>query len=329
MKFSIQGNQVLPRISFFSRRRNSPEPVPEEEKAVPPEFSFRVDELLGDAVSSQDFLLNIARKIALGASAQIRPCKKPLHNYLGDDLDPEKVEQIANFCRGKASGLAPEAEAQLHELAFWRWVAFEGYADNDPRAFPWLQCLSMLEHYFKTGWTLRELAGAHIVEIGCGPLGMIEFLPGKRKVGFDPLNAEYEKLFRRVRTGGVEYVPDLEALCQTGRRQFDLAVCFNVLDHTTRPRKLLDDYMSLLKREGRFLFQVNTIKPGETRPEDHARMHPSPITEAQIRSWLDQYSTHYQSSLSDKPSDVNEYFFMAWGQKNREPAAPFDESTLT
>ncbi|MGA2796163.1 MAG: class I SAM-dependent methyltransferase [Thermoguttaceae bacterium] len=316
----IHGKTLMYVKSTVNKFLYKPYKAPSYSIMPSPECSFHLDILKQNSVSSHTLLLSLAKEIACGASKQLLPFKRPNHNYLGDDLDTDKLARINKVLQGVPSGRSTYDDAQLRELAFWRWVAFEGYAGNDPRAFPWLQCIHMLEHFFKTGWTLDELRDASIVEIGCGPLGMIEYLPGKRKVGYDPLNMEYEKLFNRARTGGVEYIADLEHLCQTGKNSFDMAICFNVLDHTTQPRQLLHNFMSLLRDEGQFLFQVNTVKEGETRPEDHARMHPSPMSIKKISNWLDEYSRDYQTLYSDKPTELNEYSFMAWGRKNNELA---------
>ena len=92
-------------------------------------------------------------------------------------------------------------EAQIRECAFWRWVAFEGYAGADPRVFPSFQALAMLTTYMRTRWPLDTFQDATIIEIGCGPLGMIECIPGAKRIAYDPLNAHYGKLFGKCRSG--------------------------------------------------------------------------------------------------------------------------------
>ena len=83
----------------------------------------------------------IAWEIIAPADKELRDCKRPNQNYLGHDLDPDLVVRLS-------TALAPGADntrlteyelAQLHELSFWRWVAFEGYNCAAPRTFPWSQ----------------------------------------------------------------------------------------------------------------------------------------------------------------------------------------------
>lgn len=243
-------------------------------------------------------------------------------NVLGDDLDPETLDLITRFVGNQEDvpGLTEHQKAQLHEIAFWRWVAFVGYNGQPPAAFPAHQRGWMLENFRRTGWSSWWLRYKSVAEIGCGPLGMIEFLPGRRKAAFDPLNSGYDKLFRKVRRNAVEYFRELGPLVESGRESFDLAICFNVLDHATDPRILFDAFMALIRPNGRFLFQLNVVKAGEERPEAHARMHPSPFTREEISAWLDEYSKGYRTRFDAQPTADNEYFFMAWGRKNRGPA---------
>jgi SAM-dependent methyltransferase len=267
--------------------------------------------------SSLAAAFDIAAAIALEASQLLLASKEKDHNYLGVDVDPSTLRLIEKvvYRKERPAGLSDYDVAQLNELVFWRGVAYEGHMSHDPRAFKWFWNIRMVRSYLATGWTLDELQTADVVEIGCGPLGMIEFLPARKKAGYDPLNCHYAKLFANVRKADVEYYCDLKDLCQANPGGFDLAICFNVLDHTDRPRELFTAYMALLKPGGRFLFQVNTVHPGGPRSPDHGRMHPSPLTIEKVRSWLDEYSEGYDTHVETRPTREHEYPFMAWGRK--------------
>jgi SAM-dependent methyltransferase len=266
-----------------------------------------------------EHLARIAREIAMQAGGELLKHKQPNMNYLGDDIDPETRSEIERVLREpeRAARLAPYERAQLKELAFWRWVAFEGYEGTDPRAFPWRQRVFMTTCFMNTGWAFDEVATWDIVEVGCGPLGMIEYLPARRRVACDPLNPHYDRLFRRVRSRGIEYTASLDRLVLTEAGSFDLAISFNVLDHTEKPRDVFDAFMALIRPGGRFLLQVNTVRQGEARPREHKELHPSELAAEQIIAWLDEHSRDYRKTLADKPSPMNEYWFMAWGHKNR------------
>jgi SAM-dependent methyltransferase len=238
-------------------------------------------------------------------------------NLLGGDLDPETLAAIDAVCRRRHGEKyhGRWGVAQLHELAFWRWVAFQGYGGRPPQEFPSHQRKWMLSCFARTGWSLDELNSARIVEIGCGPLGMIEYLPGLDKVGFDPLNDHYQKLFRDVRSGDVRYVTQLESLVADRREGFDLLICFNVLDHTPDPLLILRQAMSLLRPGGRFLVEVNLVRDGWPQTHEHRRMHPSPLRLETVAGWLSSYALEIDKIVSDEPNADNEFFSMFWGSK--------------
>lgn len=267
------------------------------------------------------WLAGMVRSVADEASRELLAGKKPGRNYLGGDIDAGTLRRVKRAVRGDdAPGKSDEPDAGLlEELAFWRWVAFEGYGGKDPRTFPWTQQLFMVSSFMRTGWSIDELAGGSIVELGCGPLGMVEFLPGATKAGFDPLNAYYENLFGKARRGDVHYTSDLDELLADRQGTFDLGICFNVLDHLPEPRPLLDALMSLIRPDGRFLVQVNTIRDECTQPNAHRRMHPSPFTAERIISWLAEYSDDCSTHVAEEPSEYNEFFFLAWGTKSKQP----------
>jgi SAM-dependent methyltransferase len=255
-------------------------------------------------------------KRVLGRIRGTSPISDGTRNLLGDDLDPETLIAIDKVCHGRngAKDRGSWEVAQLHELAFWRWVAFQGYDGRPPTEFPDRQKGWMLSCFAKTGWPLHELNSSRIVEIGCGPLGMIEYLPGIEKVGFDPLNDQYQKLFRNVRARDVRYVTQLESLVADRRGAFDLLICFNVLDHTPDPLLILRQSMSLLRPGGRFLLEVNVVRDGFPQSDEHRRMHPSPLRIETVTGWLASYAQELDKSVSDTPTADNEFFSMFWGR---------------
>jgi SAM-dependent methyltransferase len=267
-------------------------------------------------------MLTLAKRIWHAGRKRLRPPVVEARNCLGDDLDPKTIALMDRVREHgpESAGLVGDAEAQLCELAFWRGVALHGYGQVAPRDFPAFQREWMLSSFTRTGWRVEELQDCDLAEIGCGPLGMIEFLPGRRKVACDPLSDHYARLFRRVRSGTVRYYSGIEDLLPAQAGAFDLAICFNVLDHARTSRQLFDSFMALVKPGGRFLLQVNTVRAGEDRPAEHARMHPSPLTVETVRSWINEYSGDCQDILYAEPTEYREYFFMSFGHKNLRAA---------
>ena len=243
--------------------------------------------------------------------------EKKYINYLGGDISPKKISLLESIVKGKPEVLKKYSKNQIasfHELAFWRWVAYEGYLSYHPIAFSWFQKLRMFELFLTTGWEAQDFAEKKIIEVGNGPLGMIECIPGHKKVGYDPLNDDYSKLFSKVRSKEIIYKSDMSNL-KKEKNDYDLLICINTLDHTDEPEELFSDLMRALNKGGRFIIQVNTVKEGWPRNSEHKAMHPSPLTEKEMLSLISQYSQKYDHFTSDKPTLEGEFFFMAWGCK--------------
>jgi hypothetical protein len=234
---------------------------------------------------------------------------------LGEDIDQETIDKITYLLGGSYLPQTGTENAQLRELAFWRWVAYEGYNGQAPEFFPEHQRRFMSSCYDKTGWAKDRFSNKTIFELGCGPLGMIEFIPSRRRYAFDPLNQYYSKLFKNVRSKDIHYLWEENQLDEMPK--VDLGICFNVLDHTTNAKTYFDLFLSRIADGGAFLIQVNTIRQGWERTAEHEAMHPSPMTFEQINSWVQGISKDVKYELSDQPSADNEFFFMCWGTKAR------------
>lgn len=236
---------------------------------------------------------------------------------LGVDIDRSTLSDIERLMAGELKDIDPWREAQLRELAFWRWVAFEGYQSFPPEIYVLHQEHFMVSTFYRTGWTRSKFIGKSAFELGCGPLGMIEYLPAASRVAFDPLNEHYSKLFLNHRKADTRYIHDKAELGKLSEK-FDLAICHNVIDHTDDPAWWFNKLFSQLKIGGDFLFQVNLSRRGVDQPADHVRMHPSPITSGQIMSWLGEKSNSFQHHESADKSSDGEFYFLAWGKKTHD-----------
>ncbi|UCG56531.1 MAG: methyltransferase domain-containing protein [Phycisphaerales bacterium] len=240
----------------------------------------------------------------------LKPYKDSNRNFLGSDVSKQRLKQIISLSQGKDT-----EDPSVHELAFWRWVAFEGYEGIDPRLFKYKQTLLMLGAFHTTGWVPQSFKEKHILEVGCGPYGMIEIFPKESfRVAFDPLNDEYDRLFHKIRSKSINYTTDWKTVTDN-KQGFDLVICFNVLDHTGDPEGVLAQTMRALKSGGQFLIQVNTVRDGYERTEEHKKMHPSEIKVNEIQELISGYCNSCKCDISNTPSALNEFWFMAWGHK--------------
>jgi SAM-dependent methyltransferase len=244
-------------------------------------------------------------------------------NHLGTELNAEDLQAIEQLFAGKLTKISAYREAQIRELAFWRWVAYEGYDGKDPRFFPLHQEHFMVSTFYRTGWSRTDFRHAHVLELGCGPLGMIEYIPAMERVAFDPLNPQYSRLFARFRSPNIRYQSERSELSGLVA-DFDLGICHNVIDHTDRPDWWFDTLFSKVRLGGRFLFQVNLTRHDVPQTEEHRRMHPSPFVFEQVMEWLAAKSGQFSHIHSDEPSVDGEFYFLAWGTKTQDKPVHYE-----
>lgn len=104
---------------------------------------------------------------------------------------------------------------------------------------------------------IEHLYGKKILEVGCGT-GMIHSFnfPGLH-VGIDPLifdiDVEFENSFSEILAGVGEELPFNDEF-------FDVIICYNVIDHTSNPAKVLEECYRVLDDNGELLFNVNVFQ---------------------------------------------------------------------
>jgi SAM-dependent methyltransferase len=103
-------------------------------------------------------------------------------------------------------------------------------------------------------------AKARILEVGSGAHGLSFYFPAGRRIGVDPVAAEYVSMFplwqRRVQTASAfgEQLPFRDA-------SFDVVLCDNVVDHAEYPKRIIVEMARVLKPEGLLFFTVNVHHP--------------------------------------------------------------------
>lgn len=99
-----------------------------------------------------------------------------------------------------------------------------------------------------------------ILDIGCGPCGLICYLNEGQRYGLDPLmdfyltNFDMPQEIKWIRGYG-EDIPVEDSF-------FDIVITTNTLDHTQNPRKLLSEVNRVLKEDGLLFLSVNTYSQG-------------------------------------------------------------------
>ncbi len=107
-----------------------------------------------------------------------------------------------------------------------------------------------------------------VLDVGCGIASILHFIPGKKKIGIDPLADWYHKFY--------SYPKDLDVRKSHGEKidfedgYFTHIFCTNVLDHVSKPIEVLSEIKRVLVPGGYFILTVETHeKSGKSRGPHH------------------------------------------------------------
>ena len=143
----------------------------------------------------------------------------------------------------KAQQLELDWWAHFRDLPFYRNHSFESYWSERMAAF---------------GLDPPGFKGKSIVEIGCGPHGVVTCaFPEAHKIGIDPLIGRYKD--RAVPNEYTLLIGGVGELLPIRTASTDLALCINVIDHVLSASKVMFEIHRILKPSARLILEVHTF----------------------------------------------------------------------
>ena len=150
------------------------------------------------------------------------------------------------------------SEAQAYEQAFWQRLGQDVQAGTREH----------LDWYEWRAGQLRERlaaipdshpAAGRILEIGSGPVGIVNFLDGGERYAIDPLEHFYrtQPTLVALRRPGVSYIDGTGERLPFEDVSCSLVIIDNVIDHTYAPRTILDEIRRVLEPRGHLYLAVN------------------------------------------------------------------------
>ena len=188
------------------------------------------------------------------------------------------------------------AKAQEYEESFWRKIADEIAQDSLRRINFYEWRAGEFRKRLETIGHGDFLDGDRcIMEIGSGPVGVIGYLPGKKRIAVDPLNRFYssDPNLTLLRSNDVEYLDAPGEAIPVDDGSYDLIIMENCIDHTADPTAVLREIHRVLVPGGVLYLTVNArSRLGYWMHRLLARLeldpgHPHTFTDGRFRTFLE------------------------------------------
>lgn len=231
-----------------------------------------------------------------------------------------KETQVNETIKVKLTVAQQEQERNQEEVNWWKHFIFKHFSPDQETSQKLfldrfrIECTKRWNYICDPlGFDTNKYRESALLDIGNGPCGLLNFVPGIIKVGIDPNNQMYranEILFNiedsvRYITCPAEKLPLPDAF-------FDFISCVNVLDHVNDPQIVLDEIIRVLKPGGVFFLSVDT-----RREEETSLVHPHAFDGGKFiemaKPLVCLHSRNDQPCYDDNP--VNKRFD-GWFQKN-------------
>lgn len=148
---------------------------------------------------------------------------------------------------------AAQQETRKGEWTYWSTLKWQAMP-YDKRLSEWKRHLAELDIPFDS---FREQA---ILDVGCGPVGIVYFIEAKWNVGLDPLAEQYQQ-WNGYWGKRVDLIQAEGENMPVANELFDAVFCINVLDHTANPGGVLCEINRVLKPGGRVVLHVDLDSP--------------------------------------------------------------------
>ena len=149
-------------------------------------------------------------------------------------------------------------QAQKYEQGFWQRLG-DGIEAGTREQLDW--------YTWRAGRLEERLAAAadplpgsgKVLEIGSGPIGIVNFLEWGERYAIDPLEHFYrtQPSLAALRKPGVTYLDGAGERLPFEDGSFTLVIIDNVIDHTYAPRAILEEIRRVLRPDGRLYLSVN------------------------------------------------------------------------
>jgi len=202
-------------------------------------------------------------------------------------------------------------KAQQYERSYWKKTA-DNIVIGSTHQLGWYEWkFNEMKRRLLPHIDSMRMNSFHILEIGCGPIGIINYVNWGTRYAIDPLEDFYKsnETLTKLRDSRVQY------LVGTGERipfedgLIDLVILDNVLDHVHKTNEVMSEILRILKPGGILYLTVNIRTPFGTQFHKIIsklqidKGHPKSFSAVSIRNMIMEYQF---SLLSEYISDPRE-----------------------
>lgn len=154
--------------------------------------------------------------------------------------------------------------AQEYEQGYWQALA-DRIASGSESQLEWYNWRAgELARKLNAAGAARLVDGtARVVEVGCGPIGIVSYFPAAERVAVDPLEHFYGKhpVLSKLRNPAVDYRRGKGEALPLPDGGFDLAIMENCIDHVQDMDSVMRELRRVLKPDGLLYLTVNARTP--------------------------------------------------------------------
>jgi SAM-dependent methyltransferase len=149
-------------------------------------------------------------------------------------------------------------KAQEHERVFWQRLA-AGIAEGAVGQLDWYKWRATQLELLLAAVPDAAVTSGKVLEIGSGPIGIVNFLEWGDRYAIDPLEPFYREQpsLIKLRNADAIYLSGSGEQLPMPAGSVALVILDNVIDHTYAPGRILQEIYRVLQPDGRLYLSVN------------------------------------------------------------------------
>jgi SAM-dependent methyltransferase len=185
--------------------------------------------------------------------------------------------------------------AQKYEQGYWQSLAGR-IADGSVAQLEWYdwRANELAKRLRRLGLGTFADGSARVIEVGCGPIGVVSYYPARERLAIDPLEEFYgaNPVLSALRNPAVDYRRGMGEDLPAETGQYDLAIMENCIDHVQDMDAVMQELKRVLKPNGILYLTVNARIPiGFVVHRALSRLridagHPHTFTKGRVRSFV-------------------------------------------